>query len=410
MILSDTRVPPPKTLQVALRKITDTLAHALENPTLPRPDWSDFEWVVAQAVAAMHGVSPLLSRSLLWNAPPGWTKFLENQRMHTARRYVRINAMLQHINSRSAEAGIAALALKGAALHAMGLYVGGERPMADVDLLVRPQDAQMMARVLESLGFRQSAATWKERIFTPLADHFPEDLGEHSDNDLKIELHDRICERLPWRLTEITADIFPIRPHAGLNDYSSKSSLMLHLLLHAAGSMPVKTLRLIQLHDIALLSTRMTQADWDLLLAYHSTAGRLWWAFPPLKLTSRYYPEKIPTYALTALADECPRLLRKVALSTSLSDVSYSYLWVDAFPGVAWSQSIPEVIDYAINRLRPSAQHLAAREEIARSESWARQDEWCRLSQARRIVRWISSRPTRPVTMSVVSAALGKAQ
>ncbi|HEY0799428.1 MAG TPA: hypothetical protein VGD54_01190, partial [Steroidobacteraceae bacterium] len=116
MSLSGMTVPPPRTLQVALRKITETLARALTAPTEPTPDWTDFEWLAARAVAAMHGVSPLLSRSLNWRAPAAWTKFLQDQRMHTAHRYERINAMLQDINSRSTEAGIATLALKGSAL------------------------------------------------------------------------------------------------------------------------------------------------------------------------------------------------------------------------------------------------------------------------------------------------------
>lgn len=409
MTLPDMTVPPPKTLQVALRKITETLARALTTAAEPTPDWSDFEWIAARAVAAMHGISPLLSRSLHWKAPAGWTKFLQDQRIHTAHRHERIKATLERIDIRSTDAGIATLALKGAALHAMGLYIGGDRPMADIDLLVRPRDAEALARVLESLGFRQTATTWKERIFTPLVAHAPDELAEHSDNDIKLELHDRIGERLPWRLTDATVDIFPIQPHAGLNAYSSNASLMLHLLLHAAGSMTVKALRLIQLHDIALLSSRMTQSDWDLLLRYNSADRRLWWAFPPLKLTSRYYPSKIHEPALASLADDCPRLLRKLATSTSLNDVSYSYLWVDAFPGIEWSQSIPEFIDYAKSRLRPGAKQLDAREDTAKSQSWARQAEWSRLSQTRRILRWISSRPTRPATMHAVTAAFASA-
>jgi len=40
----------------------------------------------------------------------------------------------QRIDERGAPEGIAAVALKGAALHAIGLYAIGERPMADIDL------------------------------------------------------------------------------------------------------------------------------------------------------------------------------------------------------------------------------------------------------------------------------------
>jgi hypothetical protein len=398
-------VPPPKILQRTLRKITESLARALADPSQPTPDWSDFEWIAARAVAAMHGVSSLLSIALPWNGPDGWTRFLSDQRHHTAMRHARIEGLLKELDTQAIRGGVPVLALKGAALHAMGLYAAGERPMADIDILVRPNDAGKMATALGSLGYRESGEDSEERVFKPLNGHAPGRFGEHSDNDLKVELHDRICERLPWRVVDTTAEIFPSQPHSGLNAYPSNASLMIHLLLHAAGAMPSKILRLVQLHDIALLSARMTEADWNPLLET-AAAGRLWWAFPPLKLTSRYYAGKIPVRVLDALRRQCPQLLRRKAEHRTLFEVSLSYLWVTAFPGIEWSQSFSEAIEYAMSRLRPNSDILAARERIVETQMWAHQGEWAALSQSRRILRWIASRPTRPVTMHAVSAAL----
>jgi Uncharacterised nucleotidyltransferase len=403
-------VLPLPTLQVALRKITGTLAAELAAPTHSAPDWSEFEWLVARAVAAMHGISPLLSHTLRWRGRSGWTEFLEEQRAHTAKRHVRFAGLLQRIDQRARETGIAAVALKGTALHAMGLYAVGDRPMADIDLLVRPVDAERAVRMLESLGFREVSRSWKERIFNPADERAPGDLGEHADNNLKIELHERICEKLPWRITDATEFIFPTQPHAGLNNYPSKASLMIHLLLHAAGSMVFQTLRMLQLHDIALLSSQMTDSDWKEVLAHSSRGSRLWWAFPPLELASRYYPSWVPIHVVTALAGECSYLFERVAKHATLYDVSYSYPWVDAFPGIAWSQSVGEMVEYAANRVRPSAKHLIQRESTANSQAWANQGGWTRLSQSRRILRWITSRPARPVTMHAVAAALAQAQ
>ena len=403
-------VPPPRALQVTLRKITETLAQELASPTQIAPDWSEFDWIVARAVAALHGVSPLLSRALHWRGPAGWGEFLEEQRVHTAKRHVRIDRVLQRIDQRAREAGVAAVALKGAALHALNLYAVGDRPMADIDLLVRPADAGSTAGVLESLGYCEVGKSWKERVFEPVDDRASEDLGEHCDNNVKIELHDRICERLPWRITDASEFIFPARPHPGLNAYSSKASLMIHLLLHAAGSMTTKALRLLHLNDIALLSSQMTESDWDEVLAYGSRGPRLWWAFPPLKLASRYYSSRVPIDVLAALAGECSYFLQKVAKHRTLYDVSYSYLWVDAFPGIEWSQSVREVAGYVASRVRPSAEHVVERQHLAKVHLWANQDQWGRLSQRRRIVRWVTSRPTRALTMHAVVAALTRAQ
>jgi hypothetical protein len=399
-------VPPPKSLQAMLRKITETLARELADPSECTPDWSDFEWIAAHAVATMHGVSPLLSRTLRWSGPPGWSQFLKDQRAHTANRHARLNDLLQRIDTRAVEDGIAAVALKGAALHAIGLYCIGDRPMADIDLLVRPIDAERTAKALGSLGFHQSSMSWKERVFTPIDHHAPSDLGEHSSNALKIELHERICEKLPWRITDISGRIFPSQPCYGLNGYPSKASLMLHLLLHAAGSMPIKGVRLLQLHDLALLSAQMNESEWDEVLAFSTRRQRLWWAYPPLKLTARYYSSKIPEHVLSALAGECPFALRMLVNQRTLYDVSYSYLWVDAFPGIEWSQSLCEVVEYAARRLRPTAQHVALREYAAQSQAWGKQGQWSQMSQSHRVLRWIVSRPTRPVTMHAVNAAM----
>jgi hypothetical protein len=401
---------PPRFLPTTLRKITETLAGELSGPTRVAPDWSEFEWIIARAVAAMHGVSPLLSRTLQWDGPRGWAQFLGEQRGHTAQRYARITDFLQLIDRRTREAGVAAVALKGAALHAMGLYEIGDRPMADIDLLVRPADTERTAAILETLGLHESGAGWKERVFIPNDDRAPGALGEHSNNSVKIELHERICEKLPWRITDVSELIFPRQPHPGLNGYPSKASLMIHLLLHAAGSMTTRALRLLHLNDLARLSSQMAASDWDEVLGRSSRAQPLWWAFPPLNLVSRYYPSAIPAYVLAALGDECPYWLKRIAMHRTLYDVSYSYPWVNAFPGIEWSRSFGELLEYTASRVRPDAGHIARREHDVENQAWASQSRWDRLSQGRRMVRWITSRPTRAPTMHAIRAALAQAQ
>jgi hypothetical protein len=406
----DQAIPHSRALERTLRKITEGLAKELACPTEHAPDWSDFEWIVARAVAAMHGVSPLLSRTLRWRGPAGWTEFLDQQRTHTAMRHARIGALLRRIDAGTREAGVAAVALKGAALHAMGLYVAGERPMADIDLLVRPADAQRAARMLETLGFCESSASWNERVFSPLDSHAPCSLGEHSSNDVKIELHERVGERLPWQITDISEILFPSSPHPGLNAYPSKASLMTHLLLHAAGSMSIRSLRLLQLNDLAQLASQMTEEDWNAVVASSGRGDGLWWAFPPLQLTSRYFPTKVPAQVLEALADHCPYLLQRASRSRTLYDVSFSYLWVDAFPGIEWSQSFREILAYAASRVWPDSKHIARREHSANTEACESQSQWPRLSQSRRILRWMISRPMRPLTMHAVRAAAAQSR
>jgi len=410
MTIPDREIPEPVALDRTLRKITEVLAKELACPTQVAPNWSELEWLVARAVAAMHGVSPLLSRALRWQGPAGWTGFLEEQRAHTAKRHVRIADLLLRLDQRAREANVAAVALKGVALHAFGVYQAGDRPMADVDLLVRPADALRTATMLESLGYAESFTTWKESVFARVDEQEPALLGEHSNNGVKIELHVRICERLPLRITDLSEHIFPPHPQPGLNAYPSKASLMIHLLLHAAGTMTSQSLRLLHLYDLARLSSQMTEVDWKKVLEAGGHGERPWWAFPPLNLMSRYFPSKIPVGVLAALADDCPYLLKRTARHRILCDVSYSHLWVDAFPGMEWSRSLREVLGYMASRVRPNAKHIAFRAHTAKSEAWAKKGQWSRLSQGGRILQWITSRPTRPVTMHAVRAALAQSQ
>ena len=141
-----------------------------------------------------------------------------------------------------------------------GLYRAGERPMADVDLLVQQHDIARAASVLESLGFQESDFSFKDRTFTPINNPASAALGEHAGNALKIELHHRIAERLPLRITPLPDVLLPSGSPPGLNAYPSLAALMLHLLLHASGSMAFRSLRILQLHDIALLDARMSSA------------------------------------------------------------------------------------------------------------------------------------------------------
>jgi hypothetical protein len=184
-------------------------------------------------------------------------------------------------------------------------------------------DAERTAAMLRSLGFRESSTSWKEREFTPQGNGVLAALGEHADNHIKIELHERIGEKLPFRITTVTERIFPVMPCAGLNDYPSRAALMLHLLFHAAGAIAHRSLRLLHLHDLALLGSRLEAKEWEEVFESGSSEP-LWWALPPLRLTSRYYEFRIPAYVLARASQDCPRVLTKLTAAHSLTDVSYS--------------------------------------------------------------------------------------
>ncbi len=399
-------LPPLKALHAILRRITEKLAGELACPTGVTPDWSDFDWQLARAVAALHGVSPLLASRLKWDGPPGWKSFLQAQKAHVAGRHWRIENLLSQLDARAREEGLAMVALKGAALHAMGLYSAGERPMADIDLLVEPRHAKLAGQVLESLRFSELFANWKHRVFVPELRGTHADMGEHAQNYLKIELHERIAEILPLRITDVTESVFPHRPHPGLNAYPSNAALMVHLLIHAASAMAYRALRLLHLHDIALLSARMSSPDWEELMMPGTNAGGPWWALPPLLLTARYYETAVPAYVLAELSSRCQWTLRRMARCQSLADVSLSYLWIEAFPGIGWSRSVTEMMEYVARRIRPAGETLRLRKIMAQTQVAVAQSQWGRLSQGRRMLQWALHRQPRADTLHAVRSAL----
>jgi hypothetical protein len=396
-----------RALHLALHKTTEALASELGSPSSAAPDWSEAEWAVARAAAAIHGVSPLLADALRWPGPAAWRQFLTEQKAHTAARFRRIQQLLQQIDIGARDAGVALVPLKGAALHAIGLYAAGERPMADVDLLVREDQSRRAMEVLGALGFHQTHSTWKHRVLAQSADGAAAALGEHSHNVIKVELHCRIAEVLPQRPVDVSEIVFPHPLHPGFNAYPSRAALLIHLLLHAAGAMIYRDLRLLQLHDIARLSGRMTDEDWEevLRLAARTADGGLWWAYPPLALAARYYG-CVPDRVLARAASGCHWLLQRVCRNRTLTGASLSHLWISAFPGIEWARSARAMLAYAAARALPTAETVRMRRALATVQPRVSGGPWAQLSQGQRMLRWLTSPQARHETLQPVRAAL----
>jgi Uncharacterised nucleotidyltransferase len=391
-----------RVLPVMLPKITEYLAAALSGANSPQPDWSDLEWRIARAVAAIHGISPLLSQRLRWTGPPGWRTFLEGQRGHTARRYWRMASLLAKIDHLAAQMDIAFVPLKGEALHAIGLYAAGERPMADIDLLVKRHDLVPMSRAIMQLGYHPLSIAADEHVLAPVDRPAPSRLGEHADNGITIELHTKIGRPMPVRTVDITAQVWPLTPRPGRNDYSSFAALMRHLLIHAAVDMQGRMLRMLQLHDIALLAPRLSSADWTEVLTPGDGHADSWWAMPPLQLTAHYYPGVIPAAAIDSAKSCCPALLRLMSPRFRLSSVSASNLRGSVFPALTWVRSLPEAVNCVSHRLHGGIK--AVRGEPPIKEATALQP-WITRSHRRRLLEVLLGRP-RPATLTVVFAAL----
>jgi len=397
-------LPPLSLVKEGLCRTTEALARELASaqPGSATPDWSELEWKLASAAAVAHGVSPLLSAFSTWQNAP-WRRFLDSQRMHVEHRHRRIEALLTSIDAAARAASVAIVPLKGSALHALGFYAAGERPMADIDLLVHERDVAKAIALLLDHGYVESFVQWKHRVFKPAAAQPFGVLGEHRDTPINIELHTRIQERLPISVVDITERIRPRKPVPGLNPYPSDGALMSHLLLHAAGNICGRSLRLLHLNDIRLLAARMTASDWNLLW---DAAEPPWWALPPLLLVARYYRNSIPEAVLARLQSDCHWLLRVISRRQNLTQVSSSDLWIHALAGIEWSRSVRDVVRYIGNRIRPPEEAVRERADMVRTQLWLQGQSWVTSTQRRRILTLLTRSVPRMDTMYVVRAAL----
>jgi hypothetical protein len=397
-------LPPLDIVKDGLCRTTEALARelALARPGSATPQWSELEWRLASAAAVAHGVSPLLSTFSTWQNPQ-WRQFLESQRAHVEHRHRRIEALLSSIDAAARAVSLTIVPLKGSALHALGFYAAGERPMADIDLLVHERDAAQAIELLLGHGYVESFVQWKHRVFKPATGQPCVVLGEHRDTPINIELHTAIQERLPISTVDITERIHPREPVPGLNPYPSDGALMSHLLLHAAGNLCGRSLRLLHLNDIARLAGRMTPSDWNLLWDGHEPP---WWALPPLLLVARYYRNSIPEAVLARLQSDCHWLLRTISRRQTLTQVSCSDLWIHALAGIEWSRSVRDVAHYIRNRIRPPEEAVRERADMVRTQLWLQGQSWVTSTQRRRILTLLTRSVPRMDTMYVVRAAL----
>lgn len=399
-------LPGPAVVRATLKAVTDRLAAELAGPTPDAPDWNPFEWRTAMAVSVMHGISGLLAGRLHWHGVPAWQDFLDGQLDQSRRRERRARDLLAQLDRSARQAGLPLLAMKGAALLALGLYAPGERPMSDVDLLARPADLARADGLIRAHGYQLNAARPRHRAYEPPGYGFDRAFGEHEGNPTKIELHEAVRESLPVQQVDITPSLLPGTAVPGLNPYASNAALMRHLLLHTAGNLCSRSVRLIQLHDIVLLGARLDADDWRHALAPASDGRPAWWAAPPLALAQRLFPGTLPEAVLQPALAACPPLLRDRIASRGLADCSLSHLDTPMLPGIEWSHSAGEALLFAWHRLHPPQQermaHLQAvsREHSLAGSAWMRQPRW------RKALSFLRGAPPRVQTMYNLHRAL----
>ena len=268
--------------------------------------WSDADWVAFRRAVAMHGLAPHLERclrehDLVDRVPADVGGWLTGQRAANDRRIRRMHDELAAILRRAAAAGIEVMPLKGSLLTTLEGVEPGDRPMADIDLLVRPNDRSAIGAVVADLGYRREPTVGRrpgpDTFVDPGGGAVVSFDGEHPDNPRRVEVHLDVKRHLwPWDDTDLVTDALWSGASAGglLGEPAvlpRLDAVFAHLAIHATSDLLLGRGRLVHWLDFGLLAAR-------------TPTPRL--AYPSLTLAARAMPAGMAALELGALEDRMP--------------------------------------------------------------------------------------------------------
>ncbi|MBT8484912.1 MAG: nucleotidyltransferase family protein [Phycisphaerae bacterium] len=193
---------------------------------------------------------------------------------------VRLMHTLERIAKRFNEAGLPLMVLKGGALQLTLYREPDERPMADLDLLVRPDDVDAATALLEEMGGLRSEPLFHEDFFPRF--YYEVQLRLGHVHPVTIDLHVRALR--PLRLARLMPDdafwarAEPITFGAATILVPAADDMLVHLAAHAAfhGNNDPRWLedirRWIEAHGPVIDFRRLerTIVDWHLVAAFRS--------------------------------------------------------------------------------------------------------------------------------------------
>lgn len=321
----------PELPQEKLAAVTNTLAHWLPGniDDTAVAQWSPAEWEAAEWVVYWQ------------NALPWLVARLQESQIEVPED---VNGRLQTINEASRErtgsmlsacteildalhqAGIQAVLLKGAVLSPIYYPDPFLRPLADLDLLIRPQDLAASREImLRQLGYRYYSRSAEDEVY--LRGERQENIWA-PDNVHPVEIHFALREEyagIGLELAEIMWRESEERPYwqNTCACIPNPAALLLHVCAHTSSDWLIQRGRLMHIDDIRKLCAQMQPGDW-------STFGRLVqpgsarFIYPALAFVNNYVSLPLPEPLINSLREECPPALHSWLKQADLADVSES--------------------------------------------------------------------------------------
>ena len=228
------------------------------------------DWISIVGLAASEGTAPLLHShlrqlDLLQRLPP----FARRRLINIAQGVWAMNAaLMDHWAEATAvlrQAGVETLTLKGMALAQTIYPEAGVRPMADIDLLVRPAERADALEALRALGYRtpgdDADRFAASRSFAELVrDGTLIDLHWHAARYLRFEGIVRVDHDGIWRRAR------PLVTPAGRSLALCPEDLLLHLILHL--TLGSEFARVLWYADLdAVVRRYAAELDWERFVA-----------------------------------------------------------------------------------------------------------------------------------------------
>lgn len=236
--------------------------------------------------------------------------------------------LLESIARKFNEAGVALMVLKGAALHLVLEKTVAQRPMLDLDLLVKPDDIERARAVLEELGCLRGQELVREDFFPRF--HYEVEYVARGVYPMKIDLHVRPFR--PLRYSRFVPDdalwtrAQEVRIGRGTVLVPCHEDMLLHLAVHAAvhGFSCLKWL-----DDIRQWTAQFrSQINWD---RFASTAEAWHLALPAgeaLRRAAQTVDSDIPPAVLRKLSSARTGWRDRIALRQAPRDAAHPMMHV----------------------------------------------------------------------------------
>jgi hypothetical protein len=326
-----------------------------------------FSWAEVSAQAQAERIAPLLYRAVRKERwfPAGLLQELRRDYILTAGRNTLIFQELERIVVLLTSAGLSVIPLKGAALIDSVYGTVALRPMFDLDILVRAQQASAAVMLLERHGYARAVA--EPRMGTLLDYENEVTLVKTDDIEVPVELHWSLIDS-PYYQRVLDMDWFwqtavPARiGQAAAYSLSVEATLLhlcAHLVLHHRG------VGLLWLHDVAaLLHQSQHCIDWEVVVQRADSFGLKSALRSVLELVHTHWRTPLPEGLLARLAalpiDEHEE--RALALAETPPEAVAQRFVQDVVGLPTWRQRG----DFILANLFPSPEYMRWRYAISR--------------------------------------------